>query len=63
MSRESPTSYAVGVVQELLKLPRATEWVEFKVNNVGPKEIGEYFSALANSAVLAGKHERNLSGV
>lgn len=55
MSVDSPAAYAVGLVQELLKLPRETEWVEFKVNNADPREIGEYLSALANSAALAGK--------
>jgi predicted HTH transcriptional regulator len=34
---------------------RETEWVEFKVNNDDPDDIGEYISALANSAALAGK--------
>jgi len=31
------------------------EWVEFKLNNDNPEEIGEYISALANSAALCGK--------
>lgn len=33
-------------------LPRETEWVEFKENNGNPEEIGEYLSALSNSAAL-----------
>ncbi len=41
-----------GLVQELCKLPSETEWVEFKCNNKNPQEIGEYISALSNSAVL-----------
>lgn len=32
-----------------------TEWVEIKRNNDDPQEIGEYISALANSASLMGK--------
>jgi ATP-dependent DNA helicase RecG len=32
-----------------------TEWVEFKVNNFKPELIGEYISALSNSACLCGK--------
>lgn len=44
-----------GILSELRKLPRETEWVEFKHNNADPDEIGEYLSALANSAALAGK--------
>jgi predicted HTH transcriptional regulator len=40
-------------LNELLSLPHETEWVEFKVNN--DSELGEYISALANSACLHGK--------
>lgn len=47
--------YFAGLVHELCKLPRETEWVEFKVNNSDPQEIGEYLSALANAAALGGK--------
>lgn len=45
----------VSLVHELCKLPRETEWVEFKVDDTNPEEIGEYLSALANSAALVGK--------
>ena len=45
----------IGLVQELRKLPWETEWVEFKVNACKPQEIGEYVSALANSAALFNK--------
>jgi predicted HTH transcriptional regulator len=38
------------LILELLKLPKETEWVEFKHNNSKPDEIGEYISALSNSA-------------
>lgn len=31
---------------------RENEWIEFKVNNEKPEMIGEYISALANSAML-----------
>jgi predicted HTH transcriptional regulator len=37
---------------ELLALPHETEWVEWKHNNSNPEMIGEYLSALANSAAL-----------
>lgn len=47
--------YLRGLVQELVKLPQETGWVEFKHNNADPQEIGEYLSALSNSAALAGK--------
>ena len=36
----------------LTQLPRETEWAEFKVGDYDPDEIGEYLSALANSAAL-----------
>ncbi|MBS1812667.1 MAG: putative DNA binding domain-containing protein [Acidobacteria bacterium] len=40
------------LVRSLLSLARETEWIEFKHNNADPEEIGEYLSALANSAAL-----------
>jgi Putative DNA-binding domain len=43
------------VADDLLKLPREVEWVEFKQSKADPTEIGEYLSALSNSAALAGK--------
>jgi len=43
------------LLTSLLALPRESEWVEFKHNNDAPEEIGEYVSALANSAALHGK--------
>lgn len=36
-------------------MPRETEWVEFKREATSPEQIGEYISALANSAALSGK--------
>jgi predicted HTH transcriptional regulator len=47
--------YLISLFHELRKLPAETEWVEFKLNNDNPEEIGEYLSALANSAALMGK--------
>lgn len=41
-----------NLIDELRALPKETEWVEFKVNNDTPEDIGEYISALANSACL-----------
>ena len=40
-----------GLIENLLSLDE-TEWIEFKGNNFSPEEIGEYLSALANSACL-----------
>lgn len=44
-----------SLVRELVALPAETEWVEFKHNKAVPEEIGEYISALSNSAALHGK--------
>lgn len=55
MTGERTATYVQGLVRELCKLPTETEWVEFKVDNSHPQEIGEYISALANAAALAGK--------
>ncbi|WP_395089815.1 helix-turn-helix domain-containing protein [Armatimonas sp.] len=49
-----------SLLRELRALPRETEWVEFKVNNSDPQDIGEYLSALANSARLVGKAQAYL---
>ena len=38
------------LISELAALPKECEWVEFKLNNSNPLEIGEYISALSNSA-------------
>lgn len=45
------------LVQELIKHPNETEWLEFKHNNYDPKMIGEDISALANSATLCEKRK------
>ncbi|WP_010323794.1 ATP-binding protein [Marinobacterium stanieri] len=43
-----------SLLNELCRLPAETEWVEFK-HNADIEKIGEYISALANSAALLGK--------
>ncbi|MDP4008080.1 MAG: ATP-binding protein [Candidatus Peregrinibacteria bacterium] len=47
---------AIKQINELRRLPSETEWVEFKSNHQPPGKIGEYISALANSACL---HQRS----
>lgn len=42
----------LDTINRILALDRETEWVEFKENNQDPDEIGEYISALGNSAAL-----------
>ena len=55
MTVDRSTEYLLSLFNELRKLPKETEWVEFKHNNDNPEEIGEYLSALANAAALTGK--------
>lgn len=45
------------LLMKLLQLPKETEWIEFKVNYYEPQEIGEYISALSNSACLRQKEK------
>jgi len=47
--------YLNGLLRELIALPHETECVEFKQNNTEPEQIGEYISALSNSAALHGR--------
>lgn len=55
MTVDRSTEYLIGLFHELRKQPSETEWIEFKHNNDDPEQIGEYLSALANSAALLGK--------
>jgi predicted HTH transcriptional regulator len=55
MTSERSRDYLVSLLHELCALPRESERVEFKVNNTEPQVIGEYISALANSAALVGQ--------
>jgi len=55
MTVNRDTSYIISIINELRKLPKETEWVEFKLSDDNPVEIGEYISALSNSAALLGK--------
>ena len=44
-----------ALLDRLRAEPRETEWLEFKANRFEPNALGEYISALANSACLLGK--------
>ncbi len=46
------TEYYTNLVKRLCNLPAETEWLELKCNNENPQEIGEYISALSNTAAL-----------
>ena len=48
------------LIEELRALPEESEWVEFKENNYNPQLIGEYISALSNSASLENKEHSYL---
>ncbi|MCX5885454.1 MAG: putative DNA binding domain-containing protein [Proteobacteria bacterium] len=45
----------IALLNRLRQEPNETEWIEFKADSYHPQEIGEYLSALANSACLLGK--------
>jgi len=55
VSEPRSSASVATLVHELSSTFREAEWVEFKVNNSTPSEIGEYISALANSAALLDK--------
>lgn len=49
------TAELTALLDRLRAEPRETEWSEFKANRYEPQVLGEYLSALANSACLLGK--------
>lgn len=49
------TAELTALLDRLRAEPRETEWLEFKANRYEPQVLGEYLSALANAACLAGK--------
>lgn len=55
MTIDRSLKYLQSLLKELCSLPQETEWVEFKHNNDDVSLMGEYISALANSAALLGK--------
>jgi ATP-dependent DNA helicase RecG len=50
-----PIHNPCDLLARLLQEPAESGWLEFKTNNSDPHEIGEYVSALANAAMLAGR--------
>ena len=50
----------IDLLKSLLKFNKENEWIEFKVNNDDPHMIGEYISALSNSAALWNKEHAYL---
>lgn len=49
------TDYLIRLIKELTALPHETGWLEFKHNKADPQEVGQYLSALSNTAALNGK--------
>ena len=49
------TAELTALLDRLCAEPRETEWLEFKANRHEPQALGEYLSALANSACLLGR--------
>lgn len=57
MNTDEQISRWQALLNELIKLPQETEWVEFKHNNTDPMMIGENISALSNTSALLGKKQ------
>lgn len=49
------TQELIALLDRLRAEPRESEWLEFKANRFEPHTLGEYISALANSACILGK--------
>ncbi|WP_102268304.1 RNA-binding domain-containing protein [Massilicoli timonensis] len=49
--------YYISLIERLCHFSNETEWLEFKVNNDEPSLIGEYVSALSNSATICEKEK------
>ncbi len=49
------TAELTALLDRLRAEPRESEWLEFKANRHEPQALGEYLSALANSACLLAK--------
>ena len=52
MTPPPPVKNYAAIVQALSRPDGESEWVEFKLDFANPKDIGQYISALANSAAL-----------
>ena len=49
------TADLTALLDRLRAEPRESEWLEFKAKRLDAQPLGEYLSALANSACLLGK--------
>jgi len=55
MNENRSSEQIIAMINELRSLHKESEWVEFKFNDDQSDEIGEYISALSNSAAFVGK--------
>jgi len=55
MIQDYSQQHLVDLIRQLCALSGETEWVEFKVNQKAPADIGKYVSAMSNAAALNGK--------
>ncbi len=55
MNMEKTQEDLESLLHELIKQSNESEWLEFKHNRADKEDLGEYISALANSAALYGK--------
>lgn len=51
-----PASAMNDLLVSLVQISRENEWLEWKVDDAEPEEIGEYVSALSNAALLHGQN-------
>lgn len=49
---EAEQEYYRALTERLYRMSDETEWLEYKMNNEDPQMIGEYISALSNSAAI-----------
>ena len=54
---EAEQEYYRSLIERLRILSDENEWLEYKVNNYEPELIGEYISALSNSAAICDKEK------
>lgn len=57
---EAEQEYYRSLIEHLRLMPEETEWLEYKMNNCEPTMIGEYISALSNSAAICDKEKAYL---
>ena len=54
---EAEQEYYRTLVERLRHMSEETEWLEYKMNNEDPQMIGEYISALSNSATICNREK------